>query len=65
MPRVRGVFHQMLRMVMVPRVSGDEVMARVLGVFHQKLRMVMVPGVSGEAVMMRVSVTSIRCSLVG
>ena len=56
----------MLRMVMVPRVSVDEVMARVRrGVFHQKLRMVMVPGVSGEAVMMRVSVTSIRCSLVG
>ena len=50
---------------MVPGVSGDEVMARVRGVFHQKLRMVMVPGVSGEAVMMRVSVTSIRCSLVG
>ena len=65
MARVRGVFHQKLRMVMVPGVSGDEVMARVRGVFHQKLRMVMVPGVSGEAVMMRVSVTSIRCSLVG
>ena len=46
MARVRGVFHQKMRMVTVPRVSGDEVMARVRGVFHQKMRMVMVPRVS-------------------